>query len=115
MSENLTLAQRKKAEYLRDADRRRNLALDRYYTKREKLNLVKAKPCQDCGNCFPPECMDFDHRPGEVKSFGVGVIRSYSWKRIEQEIAKCDLVCANCHRVRTASRMRENLKPRRPI
>ena len=29
---------------------------------------LKSKPCLDCGNVFPPECMDFDHRDPEEKS-----------------------------------------------
>ena len=47
--------------------------------------------------------MDFDHRPGEVKKHQLGGMTKtvYSWAVIEAEIAKCDLVCANCHRIRT--------------
>jgi hypothetical protein len=49
--------------------------------------------------------MQFDHRPGEGKSFDVAsAVRGYSRKRILAEIAKCDLVCANCHAVRTYRR-----------
>jgi len=56
----------------------------------------------DCGGSFPPECMDFDHRNPEEKS---GDISRLSYKAGEQrflaEIAKCDVICANCHRIRT--------------
>lgn len=45
--------------------------------------------------------MDYDHRPGEEKRRGVGMMMHYSKVAIETERAKCDLVCANCHRVRT--------------
>ena len=45
--------------------------------------------------------MHFDHRPGEIKEFEIGfAVRGYSRRRILAEIAKCDLVCANCHAVR---------------
>jgi len=49
--------------------------------------------------------MHFDHRPGEIKEFEIGfAVRGYSRRRILAEIAKCDLVCANCHAVRTYRR-----------
>lgn len=79
---------------------------------RSKLNEAKSLPCLDCGNVFPPECMDFDHRPGAVKLFSIGMNLRRSWSSIEAEIAKCDLVCANCHRIRTAARGRSAMKPR---
>lgn len=67
---------------------------------------AKANPCTDCGNKFPSECMDFDHKPGEVKYNNVGtlVAHHYSKEAIVAEIAKCELVCSNCHRTRTAKR-----------
>jgi hypothetical protein len=70
------------------------------------VNEQKSKPCMDCGGLFPPECMDFDHRPEEKKSFGISsfVARGGSLDLVALEIAKCDLVCANCHRVRTRRR-----------
>lgn len=67
----------------------------------------------DCRGTFPPECMDFDHRPGEVKLFNVGVYKRISSQKLEVEIAKCDIVCSNCHRIRTTARRRAEKKPRR--
>jgi hypothetical protein len=75
---------------------------------REYVNSLKNNPCSDCGNIFHPVAMDFDHRPGEIKyggkSGGVArlVTNAASKEKIDKEIAKCDLVCANCHRIRTA-------------
>jgi len=48
--------------------------------------------------------MDFDHREGENKMFSIGSENHKSWPVVLAEIAKCDLVCANCHRLRTAGR-----------
>ena len=76
------------------------------------LDAHKAKPCMDCDGKFPPECMDFDHRPGEKKLFSVGVFKRIASKKLEAEIAKCDLVCSNCHRIRTTTRRRAKKKPR---
>ena len=73
-----------------------------------RLEAIKvANPCPDCRRRYPPECMDFDHRPGVTKVEGVGhmVACRWSWAAIEAEVAKCDIVCANCHRIRTKSRL----------
>lgn len=64
--------------------------------------LKENKPCMDCGNIFPPVCMDFDHRDPTDKVDNIArlVVRGNKAKLLE-EIEKCDLVCANCHRKRT--------------
>lgn len=65
------------------------------------------KPCADCGHTFPPKVMDFDHRPGTVKKGNLANISLFSSVALAlREIAKCDLVCSNCHRIRTFSRPR---------
>ncbi len=63
-------------------------------------------PCLDCEIAFPFYVMDFDHRPEEVKEFRISqnAIHRATPERIAKvmkEIAKCDLVCSNCHRERT--------------
>jgi hypothetical protein len=71
------------------------------------VKSIKKSPCVDCGGSFPRECMDFDHVPGRgEKSFNISraTADGVSIKKIMTEISKCDLVCANCHRIRTASR-----------
>lgn len=66
---------------------------------------IKSQPCTDCGLCFDPCCMDFDHVRGEKTHPISHMLRQeYSMERIEEEIAKCELVCANCHRIRTRDR-----------
>ena len=70
---------------------------------RALMERVKAAPCMDCGQRFPACAMDFDHVCGK-KEFGVGQGRDKSEFRVLREIEKCDLVCANCHRIRTALR-----------
>ena len=68
------------------------------------LQVQKDKPCMDCGQRFPSCCMDFDHRPGEIKEFNIGRADTIPIPIRLKEIAKCDLVCANCHRLRTFNR-----------
>ena len=83
--------------------RAKELAKLNYQKHREWFDEAKAKPCFDCGVSYPPYVMDFDHRPGEDKLMEVGRMRSQgaAHEKILAEIAKCDLVCANCHRERT--------------
>lgn len=80
------------------------------------LKLVaerKEQPCADCGGKFAAVCMDFDHVRGE-KSFNIAAgVRWKSTEALLAEMSKCDLVCANCHRVRTAGRIASGEKKQR--
>jgi len=66
--------------------------------------LAKDRPCLDCHGVFPSVAMDFDHVRG-VKLFNLsGSGSKYPLSEVLAEIEKCEVVCANCHRVRTAVR-----------
>jgi hypothetical protein len=67
---------------------------------------LKSAPCADCGNTFPTCCMDFDHMDGHTKAYNVGSMFAHQYSRelIESELKKCQLVCSNCHRIRTRDR-----------
>lgn len=67
------------------------------------IDTLKASPCKDCGNTYHPSVMEFDHT-GADKTACVGHLKRASKARILAEIAKCELVCANCHRLRTHMR-----------
>ena len=67
-------------------------------------SLKVGRPCTDCGNVFPPEAMQWDHLPGMDKRGDVSTLTGLSMRQILDEIAKCDLVCTNCHILRTAAR-----------
>jgi len=71
----------------------------------EKIDALKNRPCIDCGAVLPPVAMDFDHVRGE-KVASIAQMRSQAWERVLVELTKCELVCANCHRVRTTDRKR---------
>lgn len=60
----------------------------------------------DCLQIFPPPCMDFDHLEGTVKLGSINKMLTASMEVLKAEIAKCELVCANCHRLRTTKRRR---------
>ncbi len=71
---------------------------------------IKSNPCVDCSGSYPVCCMDFDHRRGTEKTYNLGSMFAHHYSRelIETELAKCDLVCSNCHRVRTRDRRTGN-------
>lgn len=77
----------------------------RYEESQKSLHELKAKPCTDCGGIFPHYVMEFDHVPerGEKKKNICELSGSskFTSKRVQEELKKCDLVCANCHKVRT--------------
>ncbi len=66
------------------------------------LDFFKTNPCIDCGEP-DPVVLEFDHL--RDKSFAVGQgFQERGWQSIMDEMAKCEVVCANCHRRRTAER-----------
>lgn len=65
---------------------------------------LKNQPCADCNNSYHYSAMDFDHRVGTVKKFGVAAHTNCSPDFLRDELMKCDVVCANCHRIRTWNR-----------
>ena len=90
-----------KAHRLQHADKLKTRAKI-HRQKRLKLMLqLKGVPCKDCGNKFPPYCMDFDHREPKDKLFSISGQQTCSESLFLAEVAKCDVVCANCHRIRT--------------
>jgi hypothetical protein len=68
-------------------------------------SLKQGRACTDCGQVFPPEVMQWDHKPGFEKLLDLSAAYG-SWSRedVLAEIAKCDLVCTNCHVIRTFTR-----------
>lgn len=70
------------------------------------LRSLKNGPCADCGGVFPPESMEWDHLPGSIKLGEISTtLRARQAAIVLAEIAKCELVCANCHAVRTRDRI----------
>ncbi len=73
------------------------------------ISELKSKPCTDCGQMYHPFVMDFDHIDGYVKKIDVSKLskQRVSMAAVKKEIGKCQLVCANCHRIRTLKRIQE--------
>lgn len=76
----------------------------RYFKAKKITDLLKNRPCIDCHGWFEPCQMDWDHVRG-IKLFEIGKISArINRKELLEEIKKCELVCANCHRLRTFKR-----------
>lgn len=70
---------------------------------------LKGGKCHDCGGVFPPCCFHFDHRDVTAKLFNLSDRMHWDLGRIKDEFEKCDLVCANCHALRTFIHKREGI------
>lgn len=81
-------------------------AMARWQTKADFVNAYKLEQgCADCGYNDRPEALGFDHLPGTVKVANVSIlITRGSMEKILEEIEKCEVVCANCHAIRTKGR-----------
>lgn len=71
------------------------------------VDLKSNKKCVDCGNVYPHYVMDFDHLRDKKFQISKSFDRK-SLKEILLEIEKCELVCSNCHRIRTHERRNSN-------
>lgn len=84
-------------QYYIDKAMRKNRALI------EEVRRLKEVPCTDCGQQYAYYVMDFDHLDDKTDNINT-LIRNYGRARVLAEIAKCEVVCSNCHRIRTHMR-----------
>src|SRR5688572_8234175 len=76
----------------------------RLRNRRLKLKLLELRggKCVDCGYDAHPAALDFDHRDPSTKLLEVSQMSSEAgWDRLVAEAEKCDIRCANCHRIKT--------------
>ena len=72
--------------------------------RRELIDSFKDRPCADCGKTYPPYVMDFDHLGDKLFNIADGT-NSMTTQQVIDEIAKCEIVCSNCHRIRSHQRL----------
>lgn len=63
------------------------------------LREAKSQPCVDCGIRLPWQCMDLDHVRG-AKVRTIGNATGFNAETLRAEIAKCEIRCPTCHRLR---------------
>lgn len=92
----------------RDKQRKTVTERNRRVARENQVRLVEylqQHPCVDCGE-DDVVVLDLDHvREDKHGAVSMMAGQGYSWSRIEKEIAKCDVRCANCHRRRTARQL----------
>lgn len=114
----MTKDKEKQRRYWREHYHRHKKKYQKERTDKQKVLIAfiaqfKDKPCMDCHTKFPLVCMDFDHTKN--KKFNVShmptLFKSHrgdkAFQTILDEIAKCELVCSNCHRIRTSNRRKQ--------
>lgn len=85
--------------------------LDRQRDRRNKnrryiIEYKKSSLCADCGLDYPYWILEFDHLGEELKVANISsMVNDYTLEQVKSEIAKCDVVCANCHKHRTWMRL----------
>ena len=67
---------------------------------KKRLVEYKGGRCKDCDQEYYPVVFDFDHIDPDEKSFKISGKAIYRWRELIKEVKKCDLRCANCHRLR---------------
>jgi len=71
---------------------------------RDYLIQTKSVPCLDCSKMYPHYVMEFDHLGDKDFTIGEFRVHGFALNRIKAEIAKCEIVCSNCHKERTWKR-----------
>lgn len=94
-----------KEYYFNNINDQKSKSLERNRIRRSEnvskvFQYLLSHPCVDCGESNPV-ILEFDHF--ENKKVAVAQLLTEStWSKVEQEIKKCDVRCANCHRLKTA-------------
>lgn len=74
----------------------------KYIAFREFLHAYKMeRGCSRCGWAEHPAALDFDHVDPNDKDQKLACMFSYSKEKVEAELAKCVVLCSNCHRIKT--------------
>jgi hypothetical protein len=75
--------------------------------KQRIKEIKESKGCADCG-VSNHIVLDFDHIKDKKYNVSRMIHDGFVWAAIKKEISKCEIVCANCHRIRTYKRLTEN-------
>lgn len=98
-------------EYYRREPKEKERILIKNHQRRNEIkdfinSIKESNPCMDCENYYPACVMDFDHIDDNKEASIAKMVSSLRpTSTIVKEINKCELVCSNCHRIRTKNRL----------
>jgi hypothetical protein len=99
---NRTHYQNNKQIYLDRAKSRNDRIIEE--NQRRLYAYLSTHPCVDCGQT-DVRVLEFDHVRGKkLRNISLLLGQGYSWETIQAEIYKCEVRCANCHRIKTNQR-----------
>ncbi len=81
-----------------------------YHEKKIQMVAQFDDRCQDCLRGYPLEVFEFDYvgkDPKNHTAVSILACRGAAWERIAAELAECEMVCSNCHKIRTQERRKE--------
>jgi hypothetical protein len=92
----------KRQHYLRNKEKYYEASCKRREEKRKYVRNYKDRPCMKCNNEFPFYVMDLHHRDRMDKETRINnLVQNAGWPALIAELEKCDVLCANCHRIVT--------------
>ena len=81
--------------------KRNQLRTKQRQLKKQSWVVKFGSKCYDCGHAFPDCVFEFHHLDPQTKTHtDPSKVFMFSDKRIEDELSKCIMLCANCHRIR---------------
>lgn len=86
--------------YSDNRDRRQNVANVANQLKKRNLVLMFGDKCLDCDTPYPDYVYDFHHLDPSTKDVNPSKALTWSAERAKEELDKCVMLCANCHRIR---------------
>lgn len=89
----------KRNYYLRYVYRKSDKVIELKRRKKAKAVAYKGGKCESCGGVFPLCVYDLHHINPEDKLAGGSRFLNWNWDRLKEELDKCSLLCANCHRI----------------
>lgn len=99
-------------KYLKNNPDKKRLKRDTNNKRRHELfdfvrKLKEGTPCKDCREKYHYCAMQFDHLDSDkkIQTISYMIRQIYSLDKLKEEIAKCEIVCANCHAIRTHGRI----------
>ncbi len=86
-----------------DKNKKKHIARQPLIQKKiaEYIRKVKTVPCKDCKLRYPYYVMQFDHVRGKKLFLISGSYHGKGFQQVKREISKCEIVCANCHAIRS--------------